>query len=168
MDNTVKRLVINVTLTLLVVLISIPLWSYSSEKNGIVDSYYKDLDIKVHIGDFDSLMMIENDRALAYINPTEISFRNQNNHEKDFSIILVITKSSTIDYRYLNMAIDNEIKSLKDLDMQEDSENYYFKLKEENLLPYSEKTMNFRIWLNEDYSLQLDNQLLITNIITRS
>lgn len=168
MDTSVKKIVLSVIITTILVLISVPLWNYSSGRKGaILASSYEDLSISVEIGRFDSLNIIEDERAFDNITPTEISLRNRNDVEKEFELLFLIDKKSTIPYEYIKVSINNTIYNVKDLNMIEDNDNYYFILEELELDAYSQDVKLARIWLSEEMDNVDDEAILSTNFITR-
>ena len=63
-------------------------------------------------------------------------------------LVLKVGKNSSLDYQYVNIAVDNEVFSLKDLSRIDDQENYYFIL-DENTLKGEQKIYKMKIWLDE-------------------
>lgn len=168
MEKSVSRIVVSIIITLILVVISIPLWNYSSGKKGalLVDSY-EDLSIAVTIGEFKELLIVEDNRALDLIDTTKLSLRNRNDFSKDCELLMLVNKDSTIDYSYVRVAVEDKIFKLKDLDMYEDNDNYYFVIGNYDIDAYSNIEVNVRIWLGEDIGVVLDKDSLITNFITK-
>ena len=168
MDKSIRRLTVSIFLTFILVVASIPLWSYSSGKKGaILAESYKDLSIAVDIGEFSQLLIIEDERALEYVAPTYISLRNKNNYEKEFELIMLIDKTSTIDYKFIRIAIDDKIYKLADLEQFDDNDNYYFILGKYSIDKYSSMTENVRLWLGEEIGIIDQSASITTNFITR-
>lgn len=168
MDKSIRRLTISIFLTFILVFASIPLWNYSSGKKGaMLAESYKDLSIAVDIGEFSQLLIIEDNRALEYVSPTDISLRNKNSYEKDFELIMLIDKTSTIEYKYIRVAIDDKIYKLTDLEQFEDNDNYYFILGKYNIDAYSSMKESVRLWLGEEIGIIDQSASITTNFITR-
>ncbi len=168
MEKSINRLILSVAITTLLFFISIPLWNYSvAKRSAILASGYGDLAISINMGVFDQLVAIEDYRAFDYIKPTKISFRNRNGFKKDFELLLLVSKDSTINYKDLKVALGKEIYNLKDVEMLEDSENYYFVLNNYSLDAYSEDSIDVRIWLDENIKVSPIDKSLSTNFITR-
>lgn len=168
MDKSIKRLTISIVLTFILVLASIPLWSYSSGKKGaLLAESYKDLSIAVDIGEFSQLLIIEDDRALQYVSPTDISLRNKNSYEKEFELLMLIDKTSTIDYKFIRLAIDDNLYKLTDLERFEDNNNYYFVVGKYKIDKYSTMTVNVRLWLGEEIGVIDQSSSITANFITR-
>lgn len=168
MDKSIKKIVISVILTVLLVLVSVPLWNYSASKKGaILAGSYADLSIAVEVGKIDSLIIIEDSRAFSYIMPTEVSLRNRNEYEKEYELLFLVDKKSTISYEYIKVSVGDKIYNINELDMIEDKDNYYFILESSKLAAYSEEVKWVRIWLSEELENISEDAILSTNFITR-
>lgn len=168
MEKKIKRLILSVLITVILVLISVPLWNYSSGRKGsMLASSYGDLSITINIGTFPDLIVIEDDRALEYIDETPVILRNPNDTTKKFDMYYLLDKNSSIDYKDIVLSLDKNIYHLKDLEFIEDNDNYYFKINTMSLGAYSDKTFKVRIWLDENISHLDEDMVLISNFITR-
>lgn len=168
MEKSINRLIMSVFITTLLFFISIPLWNYSvAKRSAILANEYGDLAISVNMGYFDQLVAIEDYRAFEYIKPTEVSFRNRNGFKKDFELLLLVSKDSTISYEDLKVAIGEKIYNIKSVEMLEDNDNYYFILNKYSLDAYSEDSIEVRIWLDENIKVSPNDKSLTTNFITR-
>lgn len=168
MDKSVKKLIASVIITTILVIVSVPLWNYSSGRKGsILANSFGDLRIAVEIGKFEPLIMVEDERAMELIAPTDINLRNRNDETKKYELLLLVDKKSTISYEYLRVSLDKEIYNINELEMFEDNDNYYFLLVEEKLEAYSSTTKQARIWLDEDTKNLTETAFLTANFITR-
>lgn len=168
MEKSINRLILSVVITTLLFFISIPLWNYSvAKRSAILANEYGDLAISVNMGIFDQLVAIEDYRAFDYIKPREISFRNRNGFKKDFELLLLVSKESTISYEDLKVAIGEKIYNIKSVEMLEDDDNYYFIIDNFSLDAYSEDSIEVRLWLDEDIKVSPNDKSLTTNFITR-
>ncbi len=166
MEANIHRIMKSVIITTIIVLFSIPIWNYTSHKNSLaLADAYGNLDIAVDIGGFSALTLVENNRAFDVISPTDLSFRNQNDFKKDFEILFLVTKDSTVDPNFINVSLDNKVYSLKNLERREDEENSYFVLRKESLDAYSEIQYKTRIWLDAEAARPTENSILTTNFI---
>lgn len=108
------------------------------------------------------LYPISEKEALNKLEPTKIVVENNSLTEENFWIVLKISKNTTLDYHYLNMAIEDKIYSLNNLTMEEDSENYkFFILKD--VLKGNKKEYNLKIWLDETAGNDMQNKVLISS-----
>lgn len=108
------------------------------------------------------LYPISEKEALKKFEPTKIIVENNSLTEENYWIVLKISKNTTLDYHYLNMAIEDKIYSLNNLTMEEDSENYkFFILKD--VLKGDKKEYNLKIWLDETAENDMQNKVLISS-----
>ena len=168
MEKNIIKLVLSVVITTLLFFISIPLWNFSvAKRSAIFASQYGDLAISLNMETFDPLVVIEDYRAFDYINPTKISFRNKNSFKKNFELLLVVSKDSTVSYKDLKVSIGDKIYNVKSLETFEDSDNHYFILNKYSLDAYSEDSIMVRIWLDEDIENLPTDRSLTMNFTTR-
>lgn len=167
MDKNVKKLVKSVILTTFLVLISIPIWESAQNKSNSLLAFNDVRNISVSIGDFETLTMIEDERALENIIPTNIALRNQNSFAKEYDLIFLINKNSTVDYNYVRVSIDDNIYKLNEMNKTEDEVNYYFNLEKRELNKYTTEEVNARIWLDGNFNLENNNLSLTSNFIAR-
>lgn len=168
MDKRVRKILLSIIITFILVFASIPLWEYSSGKKGaILAQSYNELSIAVEIGEFQELLIIEDERAFEYIASTPISLRNKNDKTKECELLMLIDKKSTIDYNNLKISIDDTIYKLTDLNKIEDNENYYFIIGKYNIEAYKNEKVNIRLWLSEETTGVSANSTLTTNFIAR-
>lgn len=169
MDKSIKSLILSVVLTIIIVAISVPLWNYNGMKKGaLLANNYGDLEISVNIGKFADLIVIEENRAFDNITPTIISLRNQNDTKRQFEVLFLVNKKSTISYKDLYVSLGDNIYDLNKVVMLEDSENYYFVLESHSLDAYKEEELETRIWIDDDIEKLSDDSSLTTNFITRT
>lgn len=168
MKKNVRNLVFSVLITIVLVLISIPLWEMSSGERvlDVLASASDELSITVNAGTFPSLIIIEDDRAFDNIEATPVLFRNPNDKAKKFAIYYLYDKKSTIDYNNIVLGIENEIYHIKDLDVIEEDDYYYFKIKDSSLGAYTDKSYNIRLWLDKDTKV-VDDMSLINAFVTQ-
>ena len=168
MDKRVRRLLLSIIITFILVFTSIPLWEYAGGKKGaILAQSNNELSITMEIGEFKELLIIEDNRAPQYIKPTDISLRNKNDSLKECELLMLVDKKSTINYKYIRISIDDVVYKLTDLTAIEDNENYYFILNKYSIRPYSNQTVEVKLWIGEEIGTVSQEATLITNFITR-
>lgn len=168
MDKRVRKILFSIIITFILVFTSIPLWEYSSGKKGaILAQSYNELSIAVEIGEFQELLIIEDERAFEYVASTPISLRNKNDETKDCELLMLIDKKSTIDYKNIKISIDDTIYKLPDLNKIEDNENYYFIIGKYSIEAYKNEKVNIRLWLSEETTGITPESTLTTNFIAR-
>ena len=142
----VKKLFYRIFIVIAVVILSIPLWNNSPSKVGAdIASSFKDSKIAIDFEGFDSLSNIDSS-DYEIIEPKTVTLRNITGHEKDFNIVYVYAKTSTVSYKNLMLSLDNHVYSLNDIKYTEDSLYYYFVLSSDSLDAYTSKNIEARIW----------------------
>lgn len=164
----VKGLIIRISIIIVLFIASIPIWFDKNNSLGLaMSNNYYNMDIFVEVDYFKSLIVIDDDRALACIEPTRVSLRNKNNFDKDVKLMFLISKSSTVDYQYIRVSLDDKIYDLCDLEMREDGDNYYFILESFTLNKYTTKDYQARIWINPSAGYLPSNTSITTNFIVK-
>lgn len=107
-----------------------------------------------------SMYPMSNSEALDEVEPTKIIVENESLMAEDYSLLLRISKKSTLDFNYLNLAIDDEVYALNTLTMSEDDENYYFVIASDGLSKNSKEYL-IKLWIDE----KTDNEMQDTKII---
>lgn len=167
MDKNIRYIIASVIVTVAIVLISLPLWINNNDRDELIARGYEDLPIAVSIEEFSPLVIIEDSRAFANIEPTKVTYRNRNGFAKDAEIVLLYDKTSTIPYQYLKVSLGEEIITLRDVNYEEDADNYYFSLTKKNIAAYSDEVFMVRLWLNENIVDVDEDDVIITNFIAR-
>lgn len=168
MKNEVKRLVISVIITAALALGSIPVWNIANSSNGLsLASLYTNMDMSVSIGKFQSLIIIEDDRAIDYIKATPIQIRNQNSVGKDYNLYFFVDKSTTIDKNLLRVSIGNQIYKLNEMNYTETNSGYYFLVYSNSLDKYTDEELEARIWLTSGAESLDEDAKLVTNFVTK-
>lgn len=168
MKNEVKRLVISVIITAALALGSIPVWNIANSSNGLsLASLYTNMDMSVSIGKFQSLIIIEDDRAIDYIKATPIQIRNQNSVGKDYNLYFFVDKSTTIDKNLLRVSIGNQIYKLNEMNYAETNSGYYFLVYSNSLDKYTDEELEARIWLTSGAESLDEDAKLVTNFVTK-
>lgn len=169
MNRSVKSLVVSILITISIVLVSIPLWRVAQGKDiGSIANNYSDLPITVKVGNFDSLLVVDNEEALSLINPTTIVLRNRNGYKRNDVLYFLVEKKSTIPYSYLRVSINDNIYDISSCEMSEDNENYYFKLEDVEIDAYKTIDMQARIWIDVNVSGLDSKSTLVTNFIVKA
>lgn len=168
MRNEVKKLVVSVVVTALVVLLSIPLWNYANTNNGLsLASLYTNLSMSVKVGRFPSLLVIEDEKAIENIQATKVQVRNQNSMKKEYNLYFYIDKSTTIDRNFLRVSIGNDIYKLKEMDCTETNDGYYYLVHESTIEAYTNEDLEARIWLTQEGASLGDDAKLVTNFVSK-
>ena len=168
MRNEVKKLVVSVVVTALVVLLSIPVWNYANANNGLsLASLYSNLSMSVKVGRFPSLLVIEDERAIENIQATKVQVRNQNSIKKEYNLYFYVDKSTTIDRNFLRVSIGNNIYKLKEMECTETDDGYYYLVHQSNIGAYTNEDLEARIWLTEEGASLGEDAKLVTNFVSK-
>lgn len=168
MNLSIRRLVISIVIVCSILIVSIPFWGYSqSSKISVLADARTELPFISKLGAFEQLAIIDDSKAMETVTPAELIVRNRNGYEKTGKIYFLVEKSSTISYEYLIVSLNNRIYKLKDIELEEDEEYYYFYLGDIKLDAYTEESMMVRIWLSKDTKDIKSGSKLITNINVR-
>lgn len=95
-----------------------------------------------------SMYPMEKERALSTIEPCSVIVSNDTYTEEGYMLALRVDKNSSLDYQFVNISVDEEVYSLKDLSRIDDQDNYYFIL-DENTLKGEQKIYKLKLWLDE-------------------
>ncbi len=114
------------------------------------------------IGDIptNSIIPIDDNKALTDIKDTILTVKNDSLIKENYILLLSISKKSSLDYNVLNIAIDNKVKKLNQLVMEEDNNNYHFIL-DENALEGDSKEYKVKLWLDNSVGNEMHGKSLI-------
>jgi len=117
--------------------------------------------IKLESGDFDIIMPVTDEYALANYKPMRMRLDNSFNTIRKYNLVAKIGKGFDLDYRFLNVSIDDKAFKLKDLEMLE-AGDYMYLLFPENKVQ-DRKELNLRIWLDKNTPKEeMDNTLSLS------
>lgn len=153
--NNVNKLVIikifEIVFTICVVFFSVQLWHSKGTQNFFVNSLlpstlsYTNLTIENPI-DY-SLYPMTDEMAMETLKPSFVKVSNDTYTMEGYFLTLKIDKSSTLDYRYLKISLNDKIYLLSDLEKFEYNDIYSFVL-DKNVIASSMKTYIVRLWLD--------------------
>lgn len=168
MDNSIKRLVLSIFITICLVIVSIPLWGFTSGKNGtVIASAYNDMEIDVYISDIPRLAIYSDDLGLTKAKATKLSLRNQNRFEKNTTLTFYLDKNSTVDYKYLRVSLNDNIYDLSKIEPVEKEDGYYFVLLNTDIKEYTTIEYDLRIWINNKVTNLSEKSFITSNFYTR-
>jgi hypothetical protein len=95
------------------------------------------------------LYPLKSEEAVEMLSPYKLSVVNDTLTEEYYTLFLKIDKNSSLDYKCLDILIDDKVYSLSTLDMSEDSDYYWFKIDD---ITIKGETFNYniKIWLDEN------------------
>lgn len=107
--------------------------------------YYTNFTIENPI-DYSMFPMLDED-AMQNLKPCTIKVMNETYTSENYILVLKIDKSSTMDYHYLHIGVNEKIYSLSNLEQTEELGNYVFTLAKDTIVG-STKNYEIRVWLN--------------------
>ena len=156
----VKGLFKNIILVIIVVLVSIPLWNNSPSNAGAaIASSFKNMQVLLSFEGFDTLQNISDD-DFEQLNAKTITLKNATKEAKDYNLVYVYSKKSTVDFKKVKIALDYNVYDLANMKYTEDEDYYYFILDSDKLDAYSSINIDARIW-----TTQIEGTLTSTFII---
>lgn len=168
MKRSIKYIILSIVLAISVIVVTIPFWNFANNKRiGFFNEGYMNLPIVTNIGKFPSLVIADNESALKMIEQTEIVLKNRNGVKQNNRLYLLVEKKSTIPTKFIKVSINDVIYSIKDITLEEDTDNYYFYLTNVETNAYEEVSVNTRIWLSEETEQIESDSALVANFVIR-
>lgn len=168
MKRSIKYIILSIVLAISVIVVTIPFWNFANNKRiGFFNEGYMNLPIVTNIGKFPSLVIADNESALKMIEQTEIVLKNRNGVKQNNRLYLLVEKRSTIPTKFIKVSINDVIYSIKDITLEEDTDNYYFYLTNVETNAYEEVSVNTRIWLSEETEQIESDSALVANFVIR-
>ena len=94
-----------------------------------------------------SMYPMTDERAMEKLVPCTLTVKNETYSEENYTLVLKIDKSSTLDYNYLHISIDDTIYALNALEKEITNKEIVFILDRNSLLA-NQKEYEIRLWLN--------------------
>ncbi len=154
---------IEITLLVSIILISIPLWKKLEIKEYLSTAAFfskaKYTYLEVDDNQWTDMYPIQDEEALVNLKPTILSVKNETKTKENYTLILKISKSSTLDVKCLNIALNDQISPLKNHFMLEDQDNMFFKLDSSSIIGETKK-YNFLMWMDKSTGNEMQNKTL--------
>ena len=99
------------------------------------------------------------EEALSRLKPCILTVSNNTYTEESYMLVLRIAKSSSLDYKFLNLSINGVVSSLTDLPRLEETEDYYFVL-DQNSMKGSEKKYHVLLWMDASTGNEMQSKSL--------
>lgn len=162
-DKIIYWKLIEISLLISVVIISFPLWKKLEWNDFFTTAaFYSEAQYSyLEVSNYPKgpMFPISNEIALKNINQTTLSVINDTLTEEEYTLLLKITKDSTLDYHCLNVALNNKISALENKYIMENEEYWYFKLSSDTILGET-KTLNFIMWMDEKTGNEMQGKTL--------
>ena len=159
----IRRTIIEIVVVIALVFISIPVWkSFDLNKYASVAMYYENEgDNQLEVTGFDNytLYQTSDKSALTNTKPINLSVRSNSNTNEEYAVWMVVSKKSTLDFDSIRISISEDTKSLTELEMIEDTDEYYFMLFEGNLLD-GNISKDVKLWLDIESESDTSNKFL--------
>ena len=161
-----RRLYQDVIITLLLVIISIPVWlnfeltSVAKIASGYDNYNYVQYEL---LNDASKMVLpYEDDEALIKCETQDLIVYNNSNTLEDYSLVLKINKDTTLNLNNIRINVNYEVDYLNEYEVFEDTISYYYILDKDSIVADAYK-YNVSIW-NEDISAKdtfLDYELVV-------
>lgn len=150
-NKLVLKKIVEIVFVLGFIVLSNYLWHSTNTQNLVaaINTYhnlnYTNFKVEDPI-DYEMFPMTD-EFAMKNLTPCHIYISNETYTVETYKLILKISKESTIDYRFLHIAIDQAIYQLNDLTKQEEENAYIFVL-DKNTIQGESKVYEIRLWLS--------------------
>lgn len=165
-NKLIMREVLEIVFLLVFVFFVTSLWS-SSDKNYLstVVSSMQNLsytNLKIENPIQYEMFPMQNQVALQNLKPCILTVLNDTYTEESYMLVLKVSKSSTMDYRVLNVSVDGVVYPLTLLPFVEELDNFYFVL-DENTLKGAQKQYKVQLWMDASTGNEMQAKSLIMN-----
>ncbi len=107
-----------------------------------------------------SMYPMTDEKAMKKLVPCTLTVSNETYKKENYTLVLKINKSSTMDLSYLHISIDDSIYSLNSLEKEETENEIIFVLNRDTISGES-RDYNIRLWLY----ITAENNLQDTNLV---
>lgn len=146
--NKKRLIIIEIFITILFVIISIPVWVKSEHKldyNEEILAYEEGLTL-YYLNNYKSEEVISLDKVS---NITELLIYNISNDTNNGQVVLNYNKNSNLDYKYLNIVINDQQYTLSELYIKSNNNYDIFKISDINLNSYNSTKYNIILKIND-------------------
>lgn len=166
LDKVIHLKLAEICFLLIIIVVSFPLWKTLGNNNMLsTAATYADAQFSyVEVDNLpnNSMYPVSDEWASMNIKPTTIKVINDTRTEESYVLALSIEKSSTLDYRCLNISVDNVINPLEKFLTSEDEEKYYFTLATDSIKGET-KGYYFKMWMDEQTGNEMQGKTLSYN-----
>jgi len=166
-NKMIRKTILEIAIVISFVFLSIPLWqSFNLKEYETVAMYYDNISYtNLEVSDYSDYVLYQttDDLALEHIKPIDIALKNDTNTIENYSLWIVISKESTLNYKHIKINYNNETKYLVDYELVEDSNYYYIKLSEGSITAENINT-KLIMWIASDIEEDISNKYLSFDI----
>lgn len=170
-NKMIRNTIIEIVVVIAIVFLTIPIWqSFDlSAYETIAANYNYKLNTELEISDLSDyvLYQVSDELAITNIKPINIKLTNNTSISENYSLCLMVSKESTLDYRVIKVKYLNDIKNLSDYQMIEDEEYYYFSLSD-GQIGSNVIENELLLWIDSSKDADIDNKSFNFNIINNS
>jgi len=156
-NKMIRGTILEIALVISFVFLSIPLWqSFNLNKYASVAYYYDNINYtNLEVSDFSDYILYQttDELAVEHIKPISINLINDTNTTENYSLWIVINKSSTLDYNYLKINYNGKVSHLNEYKTVENAEYYYILLSEDTI---TAENINFELQIWIDNTIEND------------
>ncbi len=174
-DKIIHWKLLEISIMVAIMMISFPLWKKLEVKEVMTTAAFFEnanyTQLKVEEFANGPMFPLKDTDALNLLKPTKINLINETKTKEDYTILMKVSKSSSLDYHYLNIALDKKIKKLEDIYLSDDADYFYFnisadtikgEIREHDFLIWMDcKTGNDMMGKTLSYSFELQKGLLV-------
>lgn len=152
-DKVIHWKLLEISIVLAFVIVSFPLWQalemkdYLSTAAFYSEAQYSYLEVSKYPTDY--MIPISDEVALNHIVPCEIQVINNTKTREDYSLVLKVSKNSTLDYRVLKIALNNNVSTLESHYILEDADSIYFSLQTDSIQG-ERRNYDFIMWMDQN------------------
>lgn len=162
-NKIIHHKIFEIFLAVTVIFVSFPIWKSLNINDHIATAaFYNEAQytfMEVLDNQVNNLFPIEDELALKNLKRTNITVKNETRTKEEYTLLLKISKDSTIDISVLKVSVHNNIYSLKDILLLEDEEFYYFTLATDSLSGDA-KQYNFLMWMNSETGNEMQGKTI--------
>lgn len=162
-DHIIHWKLVEISIMISVILVSFPLWKYLEIDEVMTTAAFYDgaryTYLSVEESEKEPMFPLKNEEALRDLKPTKVRLINETKTLEEYTLTMKISKTSTLDYKCLNIAFDQKINKLEDLYFSDDADYFYFVLKTDKIRGEI-REHNVLIWMDASTGNEMMNKSL--------
>lgn len=168
----INKILKDMILVLSFVLISIPLWKNFEGKQqfaNIAEYYEKYTPSTINLNiernfKLNNIIPLSDSEGIK-TDPALISIVSNSKNKYFFKLYLAFDKTSTIDYNFIKLKVNNNIVLLNELENKQDDDKIYFLLDDNNISSNSKIDYQINLWLDSKTGNDMQGKSIKTNFI---
>ena len=163
----IRMTILEIVLVVVGVFLSIPLWqSFDLKEYESLAMYYDSISYtNMEVEGIEDYVLYQTSDELAVdnIKPININLTNTGNNNENYSVWLIVSKKSTLDYTKIKIRHENKIAYLNDYKVVEDEAYYYISLNE-GAINSNDISFEIQLWIDSEYNEDITNKFLSFDI----